>query len=395
MQKIRINSNLKRDSRKDPTKDRVTKNIGSLINMIMNNELVLPIFQTDIRWKTVHALALLNFQLQGNAPVAPISFNRITIANPDMVNITFLDRKVITFSEMLGTDKFNVVDGQQRLTCNYKAATNHDDFKSIVLDIGKGKFIDIKSETIKYNQIPVGILYNKNFSCLEDYLEKTKITDFKVMQLLNQVRTKFLNYDYIINNAKDLSFDEQIEWFNVLNSAGSNVPDVQMKLTNLQVKGIDFYADYSRVFRDKLDAEFEGILNIKTTEVSIPLACLNPSYKVIHSEEHAPNFSPIPSDQKIKEICSSDTTEIREYFTTTLAALDNSIEFIKENNLSNPNRIDYITYLVGFFVWNRDKDISEEKKENLKNWYNTVSFANMSNGSRRNEFVKIVNIANS
>lgn len=294
---------------------------------------------------------------------------------------------------MDGKDKYNVVDGQQRITCNYKAITDHEEFKSIVLDLGKGKFVDIKEEMPKKTQIPVGILYNRDFDVLVDYLEKIELTDFKIMQLLTQIRTKFYNYDYIINNAHDLSFEEQIEWFNVLNLAGSTVPDVQMKLTNLQVKGIDFYEEYARVFCGKLNNKFEGILTVKTTEVSIPLACLNAAYEVVNKESHRANYSPIPSDQKIKEIYSSKKEDIKNYFELTLNNLDKALKFIEDNNLETPDRIDSITYLCGFFVWNQERELTEKRKEKLINWYKEISFSNKSNGERREEFSALVNLA--
>ena len=45
----------------------------------------------------------------------------------------------------------SVVDGQQRLTTNYKAYCNHPGFKSVVLDLGKGEFV-ITAEAYRENQ---------------------------------------------------------------------------------------------------------------------------------------------------------------------------------------------------------------------------------------------------
>ncbi|MGN7300342.1 hypothetical protein [Ferdinandcohnia sp. SAFN-114] len=58
---------------------------------------------------------------------------------------------------------------------------------------------------------------------------------------MGQIITKFFNYFYTLNFAQDLSGEEQIEWFNVLNLAGRRVPEIQMKLTRLQIKRLDFY----------------------------------------------------------------------------------------------------------------------------------------------------------
>ncbi len=76
---------------------------------------------------------------------------------------------------------------------------------------------------------------------------------YHLSSILGQIRTKFFNYFYTINYAQDLSGEEQIEWFDVLNLAGSRVPELQMKLTKLQIKGLDFYKEYSNIFRDRLE----------------------------------------------------------------------------------------------------------------------------------------------
>lgn len=43
------------------------------------------------------------------------------------------------------------------------------------------------------------------------------------MAFLLLARTKILSYAYTVNMAEDLSEDEQITWFEVLNNAGSRV----------------------------------------------------------------------------------------------------------------------------------------------------------------------------
>lgn len=42
--------------------------------------------------------------------------------------------------------QYSVVDGQQRLTTNFKAYINHEDFRNIVLDLGKGVFTQVQGE---------------------------------------------------------------------------------------------------------------------------------------------------------------------------------------------------------------------------------------------------------
>ena len=57
--------------------------------------------------------------------------------------------------------QYSVVDGQQRLTTNFKAYINHEDFRNIVLDLGRGRFVE-SEQAIRTNQIPVGIVLNRD-----------------------------------------------------------------------------------------------------------------------------------------------------------------------------------------------------------------------------------------
>lgn len=397
MSKIKISAELVDDSYTDPTKDRIEKNIQSLVEMIDENELVLPIFQTDLRWKIEDALNLFNWQLSGPAPVAPVSFNRLTRANHQMLNVTFLDRRPISFEEMSANsdERFNVVDGQQRISTNYMAAVNHADFKTIVLDIKKGQFILKKGKRLDH-QIPVGILYNKSDDVFGNFLEENNITEFQLLKLLTQIRTKFFNYKYSINNAKNLDFEQQMDWFNRLNLAGSKLPHVQMKLTNLQVKGIDFYKDYARVFVDKVEQAFGGIFTMKTTEVSTPLAALNAAYQLVNKGMPETNSSPMPSDQKVELIVRSDASDIKNYIRLTLESLDKAIEFISSNNLNTVEgtkpRIDYITYLQGFFVFLGSRPLTPSMADQIIAWVDATEFSNKNNTERRAIYSNLLNI---
>lgn len=96
-----------------------------------------------------------------------------------------------------------MVDGQQRLTTNFKAYTNHDDFRNIVLDISTVKF-RIVSSSIKSHQIPVGILLNKDSDILKKYLEERNLLT-SLYSILVDVSRKIMGYYYTINIAENLS----------------------------------------------------------------------------------------------------------------------------------------------------------------------------------------------
>ena len=126
--------------------------------------------------------------------------------------------------------QISIVDGQQRLTTNYKAYTDSEDFRNIVLDLIKGRFLLVEGAIERY-QIPVGKLLNKEDSVFYSYIMNSKyLRKENVLPVLLQCRTKIRNYYYTINQADDLSEDEQIEWFEVLNNAGSRVSALQNEI---------------------------------------------------------------------------------------------------------------------------------------------------------------------
>lgn len=47
----------------------------------------------------------------------------------------------------------------------------------------------------------------------------------------------------------------------------------------------------------------------------------------------------------------------------TLEALEKALRFIENNDLEKYNRSDYVNYLIGYFVFHKEK-ISEQQKNN-------------------------------
>lgn len=385
---IKVSKLLKTNAYIDPTKETSNKSISQICGELESGDIIMPIFQRDLGWTKPKKVALFDFQLTGAAPVSPISLNKIGKRSLDMPHITLMSRQEIDQNQML--NKLSVIDGQQRISTNYQAYTNHEDIRSIVLDITRGKFVDLKDGDIKKNQIPVGILYNKDPNVFQKYIEEhPSLREFSVHSLLGQIRTKFFNYFYTVNFAHDLPGDEQINWFDVLNLAGSRVPDIQMKLTRLQIKGLDFYKEYSNIFRDRLEEYGLKLFVQKTTEVSIPLATLNPSVEVVLNKKHSSNHSPMASDKK-ETIIDMEPEQLREVFDITIKALDRTLAFIEEMDLDAPHRIDYITYLTGYFVYKKGEALSETNKQNLVEWYQTVVFENKTNQDRREIFNQLL-----
>lgn len=378
----------------DPSKERKDMTIEKLCKEINEGNIVLPVFQTYIRWTTSKSVDLFNYQLSGKAPVAPISINLIDDPEQVIEQISFLDRKLLDHADLVG--KFSVADGQQRLSANYKAYTNHEDFKNIVLDLRKAKFIQLEDGTqLEKHQIPVGTLYNKDHSAFLQYVNTNSyLKKDEVKDVLSSIRKKHQTYYYVVNFATNLSRDEQMKWFEVLNLAGSQVTEAMVYLTDLLVKGVDFYTDYAHIFGDLLDEyELGHLFPRKSAEVSIPLATLNPAYYKVTAKNKTNNSSPIPSDVKPKAIGNCEVVEIREMINITLNSLRQTLAFIQsDSTIQRPERIDIITYLVGLFVENDYHSMNSVQKSFLIKWINSADFVNNSNKERRQKYDDLLNL---
>lgn len=378
---MNINRQLLEAANLNPTKNSRQEYIFTLCEYIEKNELTLPLYQRDVSWTLQKCVELFNYQLLSKSPISAISINIINNVSEEFAvpQVSFIERELIPCAVR---GQMSVVDGQQRLTTNYKAYCNHPDLKNVVLDLGKGEFV-INDEAFRKNQVPVGVLLNKDDKKLIEYTESNKaLSSPIIVNALLQIRNKIKTYQYTINFATDLSEDEQIDWFEVLNNAGSRVSIIQMRFSKLKAHGIDVYTQYTHVYRTKILEYGYDYFTPQKTNVSYPIAALNPAYEVLISGRHSNNFAPISSDTKENQLCNLSPEELLNCFDITLEALDKVLEFIEENKLKKHNRSDYINYLIGYFVFHRE-GITNEQKDSLISWYNSVKFTNKSNPMRR------------
>ena len=385
---MRIHPDLAPNANMNPTKETTQRTIDDLCQSIDKGFLSLPLYQRDLSWTLQKSVDLLNYQLSGKSPVSAISINEINDTSVAVPQVTFVDRELLAPISGL----HSVVDGQQRISTNYKVYINSPDFRNIVLDLSRGKFLAIDDTTaIKTHQIPAGILLNKDGQVLTDYLKTHKsLAKFEVQDILLKVRNKFKSYYYTINKAKDLAEEEQINWFEVLNNAGSRVSAIQMRLAKLKIYGIDIYTQYAHVFVEKVKAHgYDEVFIAQTTNLSYPISALNPAYEVIMGLPHTNNYCPMAPDVRENAICSLTPSQIETCFELTLSALDKALNFIDKNNLSYPDRIDYINYLTGYFVFH-EEELSPEDESYLVKWYNSTDFKNASNSKRRSIFTNLI-----
>lgn len=386
---MRISKTLVQAASFNPTEKSHKMTVLDMCKKIETLDITLPLYQRDVSWTISQSIDLLNYQLLGKAPIAPISMNIILNKNDFVPQVSFVDREMLEENDV-EKGQMSVVDGQQRLTTNYKAYSNNDDFRNIVLDVARGKFLLVEGAFTR-SQIPVGMLLNREDSVFYDYLAKNNMMkDSALMTTLVQCRTKIRNYYYTINQAENLSEDEQIEWFEVLNNAGSRVSALQMRFSKMKVHGIDIYVMYTLKFKSKLLEYGYDFFSPQKTSVSYPIAALNPAYEVIMNKLHTDAYAPIPSDTKENQLCAMPSKLLIQCFDKTLQALDKTMDFIAEQDVNAPDRIDYINYLTGYFVYNDNP--TEKQMVKLVEWYKSVDFNNKSNSKRRMIFTKLLDI---
>lgn len=386
---MKISKALMQAASFNPTEKSHKMTVLDMCKKIESREISLPLYQRDVSWTKGQAIELLNYQMLGKAPVAPISMNIILDIEDYVPQVAFDDREMIDKSK-IEKGQMSVVDGQQRLTTNYKAYSNSDDFRNIVLDVARGRFL-LEEGAFTKSQIPVGMLLNKDDAVFYEYLTKNNMMkDPSFMTILVQCRSKIRSYYYTINQAENLTEDEQIEWFEVLNNAGSRVSALQMRFSKMKVHGIDIYTMYTLKFKNKLLEYGYDFFSPQKTSVSYPIAALNPAYEIIMNKLHTDAYAPIPSDTKENQLCALEPALLKQCFAKTLEALDKSVDFIQEQDVKEPDRIDYINYITGFFVYNPSP--SNEVVKKLVDWYNKVDFNNKSNSRRRTIFTQLLNI---
>lgn len=372
----------------NPTLNSTSMTIFDMCQNIESQMLSLPLYQRDLSWTIDKCVDLLNYQMLGKAPVAPISINVINKVEQGVPQVSFITRDIIT---SIQRGQLSVVDGQQRLTTNYKAYSDSNDFRNIVLDLVKGKFIVNEGSILKC-QIPVGKLLNKDDTVFYNYANSNKsLNNPDAMTALLQTRSKAKNYLYTINKATDLNEDEQIEWFEVLNNAGSRVSIIQMRFSKLKAHGIDIYKDYTALFNEKLIQCGYNFFTPEKTTVSYPIAALNPAYEKIMEKSHNNNYAPISSDTKENQLCNLDPKILLQCFDLTLKAEDAVIDFISNHKIPAPSRIEYINYMIGYMVFKSNNfTLSNLQEQELIDWYMNVKFNNTSNSTRRTIYTKLI-----
>lgn len=371
----------------NPTKKSQTMSISELSKQIEDGTLTVPNYQRGLSWNEDKAVALFNYELFGKAPVAPLSFNSVG-TNDEVPQLAFISREPLAKEDSQGV--LSVVDGQQRLTTNYKAYADDPSFGNIVFDVTQANFKKINNAP-KANQIPVGTLLNKDQDKMMQYVfdNATQTEAPKLIALLLSVRSKMLGYNYTVHIADNMTENEQIEWFEVLNNAGSRVSLIELTLSKLRMHDYDMYSEFISPYKAKVaEYGFEELFKPFATNVSYPIASMNPAFEVLfRNKKHNKNYAPIPSDTKETMFIKLTRDQLSEIGEMTLVALDKALNFVFEEQLSNyVTKMQHIMYLTGYFAFNDDAVDNEA----LVDWVKTVSFDNVSNGDKRTIFEALI-----
>ena len=89
------------------------------------------------------------------------------------------------------------------------------------------------------------------------------------------------------------------------------------------------------------------------------------------------------------QLCNLPSDQLSRCFSMTLDALDRTLDFINDNDIKRPVRIDYINYVLGYFIFHPE-DISDNVKDTLMEWIDTIDFTNKSNSDRRDIFTSLI-----
>ena len=135
---MNINQKLIRAAEFNPTEKSHKLTVLSMCQQIEKQQITLPLYQRDMSWNLHKCISLLNYQLLGKAPVSPLSVNAINDLQDYVPQVSFITREIV---KDMSRTQISIVDGQQRLTTNYKAYTDSEDFRNIVLDLIKGRFL--------------------------------------------------------------------------------------------------------------------------------------------------------------------------------------------------------------------------------------------------------------
>jgi hypothetical protein len=164
-----------------------------------------------------------------------------------------------------------------------------------------------------------------------------------------------------------------------------------MTFAKLGSVDFDIYSEYGKPFKQLIDEfELNNLISPHTTNVSYPVALLNPELELFMGHGHKMNYAPFPSDTKENQLRKLSVEDLKEIASKTLVSLDKALRFLEEtDNTDKVTKMDYILYLSGYISFN---GLRPEKYDRLIDWINSVDFLNKTNTERRAIFDDLLSI---
>ena len=380
----------------NPSANFFSKTVEELCKMLWSGKMDYFIDIHENSWSRHQMVSLLNNVALSNYPITPIAVNIETFQSydpnegfvsslPKIMKATYERSKNSVLFDQTHASKYTVIDGHQRLNCFLKAYTDDPDFAHVVFDLSYCKFREVL--TVEDNQIPVGKLCNKDFSIFMDYVADRY--DGEVISMLNAIRNKFLNYSILVVYATNLFINEQIDWFTLLNGAGSSLTESEVFLFKLRGKNIDGYQLYVGPYNKMIiEAGFDSLLSTSRARTSYPLTALNPLLEKKFSNNRKNNYTPIPSDVKLGILDAIPPEELKSMFSESLEALRWTLDFFKAKGIL-PVRMEYVTYISGFYIL---RNPTVNSYDMLEHWYRNTLFTDASNTEKRQIYSRLLSM---
>lgn len=199
-------------------------NVQSLIQSVMDSNLSIPIYQRSYTWKPQQVVKLLNFIInsydvrtnQQRIPLSPILLATST-DEASTQPVSFLGEDT-----PLPADYFLVVDGRQRTDSLFRSFRG--DFDTFIFYNTNSKQFEYKTRpnSNMFIDVPVSCVMNPaNWNGLRRDLLKQEKDD--LYEHLNQVVDNIRLFNIHTQTAYDLSFTEQVNWFNTVNREGTKL----------------------------------------------------------------------------------------------------------------------------------------------------------------------------
>lgn len=345
-------------------------NVQSLIQSVMDSNLAIPIYQRSYTWKPQQVVKLLNFIInsydkrtnQQRIPLSPILLATSTDEESTQP-VSFLGDDT-----PLPADYFLVVDGRQRTDSLFRSFRG--DFDTVIFYNTNSKQFEYKTRpnSNMFIDVPVSCVMNPaNWNGLRrDLLKQEKD---ELYEHLNQVVDNIRLFNIHTQTAYDLSFTEQVNWFNTVNREGTKLSTEDQIIALATRHGIifkDVLARLKSIYRQNgYTLQSFGIQ--ERYEMSTNFMWLLPLV-----------FDTVPSNKDkirfVRLFSASELPESREVIQAKINhlpnALDRAMKFIR-NEIQGVNENKHIrvrnleiAFIIGALM-DQDYDLMSDRKKNI------------------------------